>query len=148
MKFLENNLSIDEHEEELLKFNKKYSDLIEEVKNIFYINLNDNEKYMFIDIIDDNNYYEEENEKQYEEENIEIIDNISKEEIVEELIKEYISISMIKTNNNSKIILFIPTENVEIKKKVIDHIKKRHKEEILPNIIFGDLDFYNINEDQ
>lgn len=140
MKFLENNLSIDEHEEELLKFNKKYSDLIEEVKNIFYINLNDNEKYMFIDIIDDNNYYEEEN--------IEIIDNISKEEIVEELIKEYISISMIKTNNNSKIILFIPTENVEIKKKVIDHIKKRHKEEILPNIIFGDLDFYNINEDQ
>lgn len=134
-----------------IKFDSKYNNIIEEIKNIYYDNLNNKEKNLFLNIIE--NAYDDENDEYQED--VQIINNISKDENLKEFIKEYISISMIKNNENVednfddekfKIILFIPTEIDNIKEKIIKYIEESKSKNILDNILFGSLDYYNIEE--
>lgn len=128
--------------EHAIKFGSKYNNVIEEIKNIYYDELNDKERVSFLNI-NENDYDDED----HDEEDIQIINNISKGENLKEFVKDYVSISMIESNENNKkykIVLFIPTENDNTKEKVIKYIEESQSKEILANIIFGSLDYYNI----
>lgn len=130
---------------EAIEFNNVYNKLIEEIKNIFYNNLDCSEKKCFLNIINENDYYDDEYKDEDRDDDIQTIDNINEENII----KEYVSISMIKLKNEEKlynVVLFIPTENDDIKKKIIEYIENNKFEGILQNIVFGKLNFYNIEE--
>lgn len=125
--------------EKAIEFNESNKKEIEEIKNIFLKSLDENEKIEFIEIINDSDYIKNENEK-----DIQIIDNYN----FENTIKECITISMINSNNNEdadlyKIILFIPTNNINIKEKITEYIKNNNKK-LLKYIIYGSLDKYKI----
>lgn len=127
--------------EDAIEFNNVYNKLIEEIKNIFYNNLDCSEKKCFLNIINENDYYDDDDRDV----DIQTIDNINKEDII----KEYVSISMIKSKNKEKlynVVLFIPTENDNLKKKIIEYIVNNKFEGILQNIVFGKLNFYSIEE--
>lgn len=127
--------------EDAIEFNNVYNKLIEEIKNIFYNNLDCSEKKCFLNIINENDYYDDDDRDV----DIQTIDNINEEDII----KEYVSISMIKSKNKEKlynVVLFIPTENDNLKKKIIEYIVNNKFEGILQNIVFGKLNFYSIEE--
>lgn len=127
--------------EDAIEFNNVYNKLIEEIKNIFYNNLECSEKKCFLNIINENDYYDDDDRDV----DIQTIDNINEEDII----KEYVSISMIKSKNKEKlynVVLFIPTENDNLKKKIIEYIVNNKFEGILQNIVFGKLNFYSIEE--
>jgi vacuolar-type H+-ATPase subunit F/Vma7 len=130
--------------EHAINFDSKYNDVIENIKDIYYTNLDNKEKEIFLEIINKNNEDEESNE-----ENVITCNDISKDEILKEFIKEYISISMIKCSNDDneyKIILFIPTENNNIKEQITKYIETTECKDLLTNILFGSLDYYNVEE--
>jgi vacuolar-type H+-ATPase subunit F/Vma7 len=129
--------------ESAMDFDLKYKSVIEKIKEIYYNNLDNNEKEMFLEINKNSN-----DESEEEEENIITFDNISEEEVLKEFIKEYISISMIKYNDNNeyKIVLFIPTENNNIKEQITKYIETTEFKDLLSNIVFGPLDCYNVEE--
>ncbi|CEG85042.1 hypothetical protein RMATCC62417_18775 [Rhizopus microsporus] len=129
--------------ESAMDFDLKYNSVIEKIKEIYYNNLDNNEKEMFLEINKNSN-----DESEEEEENIITFDNISEEEVLKEFIKEYISISMIKYNDNNeyKIVLFIPTENNNIKEQITKYIETTEFKDLLSNIVFGPLDCYNVEE--
>lgn len=124
--------------EKAIEFNESNKKEIEEIKKVFLKNLDEIEKNKFIEIINDSDYIKNENEK-----NIQIIDNYN----FENTIKECITISMINSNNEDsdlyKIILFIPTNNINIKEKINEYIKNNNKK-LLKYIIYGSLDKYKI----
>lgn len=125
------------------KFDSEYNNEIEEIKNIFYLNLDNYEKEVFLDILNGSNH-----EDDSEEEDVQLVD-ISKEEVLEENIKEYVSISMIKTNDDSNmynIVLFVPSENENIKKNILEYLNNINKKDMIQMIVFGTLDYYNIDE--
>lgn len=129
-----------------INFDEKYKNIIEEIKNIYYNNLDDDEKNIFLDIINKNDYDENDDDQ----EDIQTINDISEEEVLKEFIKEYISISMIESNEvnkKHKVILFIPTENNNIKEKVIKYIERNNSTELLSYILFGSLEYYNTEDD-
>lgn len=128
--------------EQAINFDLKYNDIIENIKDIYYINLDNKEKEIFLEIINKNNEDEESDE-----ENVITFNDISKDEVLKEFIKEYVSISMIKCSNDDneyKIILFIPTENNSIREKITKYIETTECKDFLTNILFGSLDCYNI----
>lgn len=120
-----------------IEFNESNKKEIEEIKNIFLKNLDEHEKNIFLEIINNNDYIEKENGK-----DIQIIDDYNSENTI----KEYITISMINSNKNEEpdlynIILFIPTNNKDIKDKINEYIKNNNKE-LIKYIIYGSLDNY------
>lgn len=129
--------------ESAMDFDLKYRSVIEKIKDIYYNNLDSEEKEIFLEIINKNNEGSDE-----EQENVIICNDISKDEILKEFIKEYISISMIKYNDNNgyKIVLFIPTENNNIKEQINKYIETTEFKDLLSNIVFGPLDCYNVEE--
>lgn len=122
----------EEYIEEALKFNERNEKIIKEIKDIFYVSLEEDEKNVFLNIINkDKN------------------DNIN-ENIKNNIIKKYVSISMIKSekNNSHDIILFIPTENENIKKRIEEHIIKNNCNELLSKILYGSPYSYSNHENE
>lgn len=130
--------------ESAMDFDLKYKSVIEKIKDIYYNNLDSEEKEIFLEIINKNNEGSDE-----EQENVITCNDISKDEILKEFIKEYISISMVKYNdkNEYKIVLFIPTENNNIKEQIKKYIETTEFKDLLSNIVFGSLDCYNVEDD-
>lgn len=129
------SVNTDDDHEKAIKFNEKYKKEIGDIEKIFQENLNKYEYNKFLDIINDDDVNTEDND-------VEIIDNYKPENTI----KEYISISMIKSKNNQNsnlydIILFIPTEDNEIKNKINEYVNINNKE-LLKNIIYGSHDLY------
>lgn len=128
--------------EKAIEFNQNNKKQIEEIKNIFLENLNEYEKNNLKKIINNNNYNKNENN-----EDIQIIDDYN----IENTIKEYISISMIRTKNNRSsdlydIILFIPTDDDNVKSKINEYVNKNNKE-FINDIIYGTINIYRIPSD-
>jgi hypothetical protein len=128
--------------ENAIDFDKVNKKEIEEIKNIFLKNLDKHNKNKFINLINYDNYESEKNE------DIQILSDYK----IENTIKEYVTISMIKSEKNNKhnIILFIPTNDDNIKTKINEYLNKKNKE-LIKNIIYGDIDLYknpnNIDEE-
>lgn len=137
---MDNNLNVkifpinEDYIEQAMSFNEINKKEIEEIKNIFLKNLDKYEKNKFIEIINHDDSYEKR-----EGDDIQIIDNY----IIEDTIKEYITISMIesKTQGNYDIILFIPTDNDNIRSKINEYIENNNKE-LINNIIYGSIELY------
>lgn len=85
------------------------------------------------------------------------LQNIENDEIIEILgisnrdinnynlnvVKDYVSISMIKSKSDSfEIILFIPTKNDIVKKKVLDFINKKEYKYLSSSILFDSIYSY------
>lgn len=129
------SVTTDDDYEKAMKFNEKYKKEIGDIEKIFQENLNKYEYNKFLDIINDDDINTEDND-------VEIIDNYKPENTI----KEYISISMIKSKNNQNsnlydIILFIPTEDNETKNKINEYVNINNKE-LLKNIIYGSHGLY------
>lgn len=113
----------------------KLNEIIEDIKNIFYKNLEENEKNIFIDI--DNEFINELNNKEFSDEedfNVELIHDKEKS------IKERILISMIKSrnkNNSYEIVLFVPSENDNVKYNIEKYINNKGFKDMSSKIIYG-----------
>jgi hypothetical protein len=119
--------------EKAIDFNEINKKEIEDIKNIFLDNLNEFEKNKFINIINAKTI----NEKIKKD--IQIIDDYNPEKSI----KEYISISMINSKNEDlyDIILFIPTDDDNVKTKINEYINKNNNE-LINNIIYGSISLY------
>lgn len=118
--------------EKAIDFNEINKKEIEDIKNIFLDNLNEFEKKIFINIINAKTI----NEKIKD---IQIIDDYNPEKTI----KEYVSISMINSKNEDlyDIILFIPTDDDNVKTKINEYINKNNNE-LINNIIYGSISLY------
>lgn len=129
-----------EYIERAIEFNEINKKRIEDIKNIFLENLNEYEKKKIMNIINAKTI-DEKNKKK----DIQIIDNYNPENTI----KEYISISMIKTKNNRSsrnsdlydIILFIPTVDDKVKSKIDEYINENNNE-LINDIIYGSISLY------
>lgn len=123
--------------EKAIDFNEINKKEIEDIKNIFLNNLNEFEKKNIINIINSKTI----NEKIKED--IQIIDDYNPEKTI----KEYISISMINSKNEDlyDIILFIPTEDDNVKTKINEYMNKNNNK-LINNIIYGSISLYKNSE--
>lgn len=142
---MDNYINIDiypiseEYIERAIEFNEINKKEIEDIKNIFLDNLNEYEKKKIMNIINAKTI----NEK-IKKEDIQIIDDYNPENII----KEYISISMINSKNDDlyDIILFIPTADDNLKSKINEYINENNNE-LINDIIYGSISLYKNPKD-
>lgn len=149
---------MDEHNNFMKIFEQKIEDIfninyeilnkiIEKIKELFFNNLDYYEKNKILEFTEiKSNDDEEINE------DVQIIENYNSENII----KEYVSISMVKVTNceydiilnddNFNIIIFVPTENEKIKEKIKEYISTTYSI-LLNRIIYGTIELYNIESD-